>query len=50
MLNNTKVVAFINHGQWNQDLMIINIARPQHVATILNTPLQVLNGVLDKPM
>lgn len=48
-LDNTKVEAFIQNGQWDIEKDTA-MAPLQHVAAILATQLQIQDGVLDKTM
>lgn len=48
-LDNTKVSTFIMNGQWDVD-MVISIAHPQDVASILAFQLQIHQNVPDKPL
>lgn len=46
-LDNSKVFAFLQNDQQDVD-MILNMAHPQHVASILAIPLQMQQEVPDK--
>lgn len=47
-LDNTKVAAFIQDGQWNMEMIMNTAPFPKHVSSILATQLHIQEGVSDR--